>query len=188
MNETALNLLLNRRSIRAYKDKKVTEEEKELLLKCALASPSAGNRQPWHFTFVEDQALLDEINAEMCRQRRLLAANEDEARRWDGFHVFFHAPLVVFISGPARPNHGKFSELDDGIACENIVLGAEALGLGSCILGFPMAAFEGDRAAELSRKLKFPEGYEFKVSVSIGQIAATKGEHPIGENKYDFIG
>lgn len=189
MENTLFQTILDRRSIRAYKDEKVTEEQKQQLLAAALASPTAANRQGWHFTFCEDQALLDRINAATCATAMKNAKTEEEKKRWENsFHVFFHAPLVVFISAPKKGEEMPwFSEIDVGIATENINLAAEAIGLGGCILGFPRQAFLGDEKEELEKALKFPEGYEFKIAISLGQKATTKGPHPVGENKYDFV-
>ncbi len=188
MDNTLYQTIMDRRSIRAYKPEKVTEEQKKLLLDAALASPTAANRQLWHFTFCEDQALLDRVNEVMCKNNMAAAETEDKRKRWEGFHVFFHAPLVVFISAPKRGEAMPYySEVDVGIACENINLAAEAIGLGGCILGFPRTAFWGEEREELEKALHFPEGYEFKVAISIGQKATTKPPHPIRENKYTFI-
>jgi len=62
MNET-LALIASRRSHRAYKNRQITEEQLNALLKAAVESPSAVNRQPWHFSAVQKAELLDELNA-----------------------------------------------------------------------------------------------------------------------------
>ena len=57
MNEV-LNAIEQRRSVRGYEDRALTQEQIDALVKAALESPSARNAQPWHFSFVTDQALL----------------------------------------------------------------------------------------------------------------------------------
>lgn len=185
MINPVIQAIMDRRSIRAYKNEPVSQELKQILLDAALASPSAANRQPWHFTFVEDQALLDEVNDAMRENMRKNNRGGDFTA--DGFHVFFHAPLAVFISGPANLEGKRFAEVDAGIAVENLAIAAQGLGLGSCILGLPADAFRGDKGPELSKKLCFPDGYAFKVAISIGWPDTTKEAHPIGENKYTFL-
>lgn len=44
-----MNAILNRKSIRKYKDINVSDEIVEELLRAAMAAPSAGNEQPWEF-------------------------------------------------------------------------------------------------------------------------------------------
>ena len=54
-----LDLILSRRSIRAYTDEPVTEEQIEQLLRAAMSAPSANNEQPWQFVVIDDRELLD---------------------------------------------------------------------------------------------------------------------------------
>ena len=66
MNQV-LDIIASRRSHRAYESKQITEEQLQTLLTAAVQAPSAVNGQPWHFTAVQNQALLGEIN-EACRE------------------------------------------------------------------------------------------------------------------------
>ena len=66
------------------------------------------------------------------------------------FHVFYHAPCVIFISG--LPDF-HYTPIDGGIAVENIALVAESMGLGSVILGMPREAFLGGKAEEFRKAL-----------------------------------
>ena len=68
MTNTTLDLISSRRSHRAYAPTPLTQEQLDALLKAAVESPSAVNRQPWHFTVVRNQALLDELNAAVWEQ------------------------------------------------------------------------------------------------------------------------
>ena len=185
MNQV-LDVISSRRSHRAYADTPLTEEQIRLLLKAGAESPSAVNRQPWHFSVVRDQQLLDEINAE-TRAAMLKKAVGARSPRFadESFHVFYRAPCVIFISGdPQNP----YSQIDCGIAVQNIVLAAESLGLGTVILGLPRDAFTGDRRDEFCRRLCFPEGYVFEIAVSVGIPADAKEPHPVREGHNSFIG
>ena len=66
------------------------------------------------------------------------------------FQIFYYAPTVVFIFGE---KDFPWTQVDCGIAVENIALAAEGLGIGSVILGLPKPAFTGDRADELRKRL-----------------------------------
>ena len=184
MNET-LRLIEERRSHRAYAATPLTEEQIHALIKAGLESPSAVNRQPWHFSVVRDQQLLDEMNAEMHRVAAARSADSRSPRFTDpAFHVFYHAPCVIFLSGmPGNPYTG----IDCGIAVQNIVLAAESMGLGSVILGLPRDAFAGERKEEFEKRLCFPEGWSFQIAVSVGIPADTTGPHPVGENTVSMI-
>jgi len=167
-----LTAIEQRRSIRAYEDRQIAQEELEALLRAATQAPSASNSQPWHFSVVQNAALLGEIEAEA---RRVAGRNVS---------IFFSAPTVIFLS--ADPS-GRYGAMDCGIAVENIALAAVGLGLGSVILGRPRDAFGGERKDEFKQTLKFPQGYEFMIAIAVGYPAATKEAHPVGEGKIDII-
>ena len=183
-NET-LSLISARRSHRAYETTPLTQEQLDALLRAAVESPSAVNRQPWHFTVVRNQALLDDINKAVWEQMMKRDASRRSPRFADkDFHVFYHAPTVIFISGmPDNP----YTPIDGGIAVENIALAAESLGLGSVILGMPRDAFAGDRAEEFKKALHFPEGWDFVIAIAVGVPADTKEAHPVKEDRISFV-
>ena len=53
--------ILKRKSVRAYAEKGLTDEEIEILIKAAVAAPSAGNMQPWGFVAVRDRAVKEAL-------------------------------------------------------------------------------------------------------------------------------
>ena len=66
MNEV-LKAIRDRRSIRSYEPEQITDEQLQALLDAALQSPTARNTQQWHFSVVQNRALLDEFSAEDAR-------------------------------------------------------------------------------------------------------------------------
>ena len=184
MNEV-LNAIHERRSHRAYSSEKLTEEQISILLNAAVASPSAVNRQPWHFTMVENQEIIDRVHSAAIAEMMKLPEEKRSPRLRDSsFHMFYHAPAVLFISG-LKDNH--WTQVDCGIACQNVVLAAESIGLGSVILGMPRAAFAGNEADELRKLLKFPETHDFVIAIGLGIPTDTKPAHPVNEGKIDRI-
>ena len=174
-----------RRSHRAYKPDPLTGEQLDTLLKAALASPSAVNRQPWHFTVVQDPALLKRINDATAEDMMKKAAEDRSPRFADpAFDVFYHAPAVIFISGD---KNFYWSQIDCGIAVENLALSAMGLNLGSVIVGMPRMVIEREGGEETKRRLGIPEGNEFIVGMLIGLNTVTKEAHPIEPNKVAII-
>lgn len=182
MNET-LKLIASRRSHRAYEQKQITPEQRDALLAAAVQSPSAVNRQPWHFTLVQNQALLDEINVYCCENAR---SKEGASPRFaqDDYHVFYHAPTVIFLSGPQGT---VYAPIDCGIAVQNIAIAAESMELGSVILGMPREAFQSAHGDHVRKTLGFPEGHDFIIAIAVGYPADTKDAHPVGEDKVLII-
>ncbi len=184
METHTLTTIAKRRSHRKYLPDQLSEVQLEALIQAALQSPSAVNRQPWHFSVVQDQELLSVLNRAVWEA----VSEKDPSQRGPrfsdpDFHVFYHAPTVIFLSAP--PSH--YAPIDCGIAVENIVLAAESLGLGSVILGMPGEAFAGKRKEELERSLRFPVGSVFQIAVALGVPDDDKPPHPVGPDKVSFL-
>jgi nitroreductase len=126
----------------------LSEEQLNTLLDAALASPSANNRQPWHFSVVQNQELLNKVH-KAASDTALSIAKADRSPRFDNadFQVFYHAPTVIFLSCPADL---PIALTDCGIAVQNIALAAQSMGLGSAILALPKMAFSGGRKEEVT--------------------------------------
>ena len=186
MNEV-LNAIHARRSTRGFNDVQLTEDELQALVDAALAAPSARNTQMWHFSVVQNKELLRAFSreaAELMNQNQPVGSRG----RFDekGYDLFYHAPTVIFISRP-KACANEFVDIDCGIACENIALAAQSLGLGSVIVGCARMLFHTERGAYYNRAFEFPEGYEFSVAIVVGHNTVTKEAHPIGENKVSYI-
>jgi nitroreductase len=171
-SSSVLAAIADRRSNRGYKPDQLTRQQLDAILTAATQAPSARNAQPWHFTVVQNQAIIKEVNDE---------ANLKLNRTGD---IFYAAPTVIFIS---CDDSSKWARLDSGIAVQTIALAAHGLGLGSVILGLPDAAFTGGKADYLGKLLKFPEGYKFAVAIAIGIATDTKEAHPVEPGKIDII-
>ena len=90
---SALDVIATRTSVRAYRDCPVGADTVELLLRAAMAAPSAMNRQPWVFVVVDDKALLQKF-ADSLQYAKMAAS----------------APLAVVVCGP-HPQSGRFRRL-----------------------------------------------------------------------------
>ena len=166
-----LQAISTRRSHRGYSAEQIPQETLDQILTAALESPSARNRQPWHFSVCQDSALIQEVHDEAAR---VMGKGGSPRFADPDFQMFYHAPTVIFLFGE---KDNQWTPIDCGIAVENIALAAEGLGLGSVILGLPKPAFQGDKAEELKRKLQCPEGYEFMIAISLGFATDTKDAH-----------
>jgi nitroreductase len=184
MNET-INSILSRRSNRGFSEKPLTDEQMVTLEECALASPTSLNCQSWHFSFVTSQSVINEVERRTC-DAIIESADEEMkekivARRYS---VFYGAPMVVFISSEQG---NMFGGINAGIAVQNIAIAAQALGLGSVIIGMCHPAFEGEGSGEISAKCGFPEGHKFAIAIAVGNPTVSKEAHPILENRLSII-
>ena len=183
MTNQTLQLIASRRSHRAYKPGQISSGQLEALMTAALQSPSAMDRQPWHFSFVQDEELLKRVTHAAHKQAALLPQTERSPRfASPAFDLFYHAPTVVFIS-----TLNGDSAIDCGIAAQTLALAAESLGLGSVIVGLARLAFESNERDALEKALRFPEGNRFVISVAIGMPDDDKAPHALNREKITLI-
>jgi len=109
-----LDVILRRASVRRYIKKPVPREVLMKILEAGRRAPSAMNLQPWHFIVITDQRTKEALSH----------------RRWTGF-----LREAAFIIVGCGEKDKKWSTVDVAIALQNMVLAAEALGLGSCWIG-----------------------------------------------------
>ena len=83
---------------------------------------------------------------------------------------------MIFLFGDKS---NPWTQVDCGIAVENMALAAEGLGIGSVILGLPKAAFAGPRADELRKRLECPEEYDFVIALALGYATDQKEPHDL---------
>ena len=169
-----LQAISERRSHRAYKKDQLPEDVLEAILKAGLESPSARNRQPWHFSVVQNAELIQEVHDEAARV--MMSTEAGPRFRDPAFQIFYYAPTVIFIFGE---KDFSWTQVDCGIAVENMALAAEGLGVGSVILGFPRAAFRGEKADDLKKRLECPEGHGFVIALALGYATDNKEAHDL---------
>lgn len=160
MNET-LKTILNRRSIRSYKQAQIKDDELQNILEAGKFAPSGMNRQPWHFTVVQNNELLNKIN-EGCKACVGKSGDKD-------FSAFYNAPTLIIISGD---NNVPTSQFDCPLALENMFLASESLGLGSCWIYSVQVSLNSPDGQKLKKELGIPENYTIFASGAFGYKAA----------------
>jgi nitroreductase len=128
-----------RRSVREYAGEAVDEATLRRLISAAVKAPNAVNDQPWAFTVVRDQALLDRISRDAKAHMLETMPPGDRSDRFRArlsdpdFQIFYHAPALVVISAVAA---GPWIVEDCALAAENLMLAAFSEHLGTCWIGF----------------------------------------------------
>ncbi len=176
-----LKAIADRRSHRSYRPDQLPEDVLERILRAGLEAPSARNRQPWHFSVVQDAVLIQEVHDEAAR---VMGKGGSPRFSDPDFQMFYNAPTVVFLFGE---KDFSWTEVDCGIAVENMALAAEGLGVGSVILGLPKPAFQGEKADELRARLQCPEGSDFVIALALGYSTDAKEAHDLRKEKISRI-
>ncbi len=165
MNQAYENII-SRYSCRDFEEKEVSDELLKLIGEAAVSAPSAMDRQPWHVHVVSNKALVNEIHDEALK---IAFQNEGMKERIEsrGGTLFYHAPVIVFISKQVGSTEAS-GLLDLGIIAQNVSLAANSLGLGSLHCGMARLAFTPDKEQEFLSRIGVPEGYVYGTAVLIG--------------------
>ncbi len=176
-----LETIKNRRSIRQYSSKQIKEEELDAILEAAIYAPSAVNQQPWYFTIIQNQEMIEFINT-IAKKNMTKDSSERVKNRGmnENFHTFYHAPTVIMVSGK---KDWQYSFTDCCAAIENMLLAAESLGIGSCWIGF-IRYFLQDK--EAVKKLNIPAEFEPYYAVCLGYKASKDPIKATERNKNVF--
>ena len=137
-----LEAIQKRRSVRSYEDKPVPKEMVNSIIEAANQAPSAMNSQPWRFVVVEDPAVKKKLlGAAMPHAKKILESVKDAdperyaqiMKRYNELPdpIYYSAPSVLFVIGS-----GRYADHSCPLACENAMLAAYSLGIGSCWVGF----------------------------------------------------
>ena len=145
-----LETIFSRTSVRAYQDRSIEPQQIDLLLRAAMSAPSGRDRRPWEFVVVNERPLLDSLAAALPYAKMLTAA-----------------PCAVIVCG--SPARSSYWYLDCSAAAENILLAANALGLGGVwTAAYPYA----ERMSAVRTILDLPEGILPLCVIPIGYPAA----------------
>ncbi len=155
-SQAVLDNIHARKSVRSYTDEPVTPEQVETLLRAAMAAPSGKNVQPWRFVVVTQ-----------LETKKKLAI---------GFNkMIAKAPVVIVVCGKTTNMLGGTNNnwtADCAAATENLLLAAEALGLGAVWTAcYPY----DDRMLPTIEALGLPDNVKPYCIVPVG--------HPAGDNK-----
>lgn len=146
--------IFHRTSIRKYKNDKVSKEDIEMLVKAAMAAPSAGNQQPWFFYVVTNQAKIEALS--QCSPYASCLKN---------------APLAIVTCYKKNIKFPEYAQIDLSACNENILLEADHLGLGAVWLG--IAPLQ-ERMEAVKKVLKIPEEMNTFSIISLGYPAESR--------------
>jgi len=182
--ESLLELIRSRRSIRTYAGTPVSRDMLEQIIEAARWAPSNHNRQGWKFLVFENQ---DEIKhlAEQTRhfvKNVLTQSNRSLKHQADALchhcGAFDQAPVIILVMhkkppavGKALLNHATGEHacgeiISAAMASQNLLLVAQAMGLGACVMTAPLLA-----GKVWSRLSDLPLGYEPTCLIALGHPA-----------------
>jgi nitroreductase len=138
-------LMRLRRSIRQYKQDPVPQALIERLLEAAMWAPSGKNIQNWRFfvlqgRFRDDYLKYSQKSWESIRpvlEKRLKPSLYQFTERF--FYTLGGAPVLIFAYNKPDPEENNQTSLGSVyMAVQNLLLAAQAEGLGTCAMGSPL--------------------------------------------------
>jgi nitroreductase len=182
LNNPVIQSIMNRRSIRAYKPEPVSRDKMDVILKCAINAPSGMNNQPWEVRVVDNQEFINGVTkiyvAEMMKKEESAKSVQDPGFK----NMFRNAPTVIFVAN--KKGGGLF---DCGLLTENILLAAQSLGVGTCVLGGPAGFLKNPVAAEYLAKLGFSADYELCIAIAAGTPDEAPDARPRDASKAKYV-
>jgi nitroreductase/ferredoxin len=193
--ENLVRLMRSRRSMRSYTDRPVPLDILEDLVRIGVTAPSGTNSQKWTFTLLPRRSSVMDFGESVARFFRNLnrLAASPAARlvtgligykalgeyyrdhypsvvralkAWDedAVDMLFHGAPAAIVIG-ASPGASCPGE-DALLAAQNILLGAHALGLGACLIGYAVEAMKHD--GRIGRALGIPKGEKTYAVIAVG--------------------
>lgn len=161
--------IMERRTVRRYKQESIPEETLKKLVNTARVAPSAANLQPLEYVVIKDPQILPKV-FETVKWAGYIApaGNPKEGERPTAY-------IVVIVSKNVNSLHSNY---DAGAAIENISLAAWEEGIGSCWI----------RSVErnvLKAIINVPDTHEIDSVVALGYKAENPKEEGFsGSIKY----
>jgi nitroreductase len=182
--ESFLMFAKSRRSVRKFTDQKVGREQIERLVETACWAPSNHNRQGWKFIVFENtqeiqmlaQQTREFVKKSLEKAHKLVVNKAEELIYFSG--AFDQAPVLILAMHKKSPVVSKqivdlaTSELASGeilstaMACQNLLLAANTMGLGACVMTAPLLAGPVWNSLD-----NLPAGFEPTCLISIGHPA-----------------
>ena len=172
--EVVTDLMMSRRSIRAYKEEAVSRETLNEILRCGINAPNGRNLQSYEIRIVDSPELIKAMTEAVVKDM------PEVAKRPEFKNIFVNAPGVIFIAYDTRYD---FAQVDCGLLGENIILAAWARGIGTCCLG-SSARFllQSPSAKPYLDRLNFSEGFELLYCIGYGYPDETPEAKPRKES------
>ncbi len=167
MNQV-IDTIMKRRSVRFYKDKKIPRDHLETIIQAGNYAPTGAGTQMWRFGVVEDDDFRKKL-AELALPRyekwmenapEMFKAIRDKIDSEVEDPVYYSAPAIIFVIGS-----GMTADLDCPMVCENMMLAAKSLGIGSCWVYFGQLVLDDPSVRD---KLDMREGEKVYGPILLG--------------------
>lgn len=143
MNET-MKTILNRRSVRSFLDKPISEEILKDLVDAAMHAPSGMCKKTWQFTVVSSKEIIKRLS-------NVIAKVLDRP----GYDMYNPVALII----PSNHRDNKHGKEDNACALQNIFLAAESYGVGSVWINQLTEISDNPKIREILKEIQIPDDH-----------------------------
>ncbi|MDD4208810.1 MAG: nitroreductase [Bacteroidales bacterium] len=161
--------IMNRRSVRSYKSEQIKQAELDKILECGINAPSAKNLQPWAIRVIQSEDMINKLNIDYINYTQ----NNSSATstHTSDYNILFGAPTFILIAGDTN---NAYAQNDCGMLAQNMLLAAESMDIGTCVLGGIVRFINGPQGNDFRAKLDLPDNYQLFIGIVMGY----KNEYP----------
>ncbi|OQX08558.1 MAG: nitroreductase [Desulfobacteraceae bacterium IS3] len=167
-------IIRQRRSIRRYEEKAISDEAIGQILEAVQWAPSWTNCQCWEVIVIRDASVKEKLQATLAPKNPATKAITNASVL---LAVCGKLGVSGFYDNKPTTKFGDWFMFDLGLATQNICLRAHDLGIGTVIVGL----FDHDKAKEV---LNVPAGYDVVALIPMGypaKISAAPKRREIAE-------
>ena len=199
MQNTVIENIKDRRSIRDFEKKQLNKETLKEIIQAGKYAPSAKNDQPWKFIVITNQEYIQELSKQIkvelkkiLKMRFIKKFKIKELKNMELLKflfvvafskkdmIFFNAPALVFIMTE------KNLFYDESCACcaQNMMLSANSMGIGSCWIGFASVLGLNKK---IMNKIEIPDKHHISAAIIFGYPKVKKNRASIRKIGSDII-
>lgn len=173
--------IMDRRSVRAYQAEQIRQDQLDTIMQCAINAPSALNKQSWEVRVIQNADLLARINQSFVDKAKGKELQGSAARAQEpGFSVFHGSPTLIIV---AKDKNNHYSPIDCGLLAQNILLSAESMGIGTCVVGNMAGILNDPDSKHFLEEIKMPDTHEVAFGIAIGYKAENPEAKPRDASK-----
>lgn len=166
-----LDALFSRKSIRTYNGENISDEQLNIILKAAWASPVG-------------RALFETLHITVISNKEYLDKWEDYCEKMTAHRPFYGAPTVILVSSLIPSTDLKSVNVNfsnAAILVQDMAIAATELNIGSCHIWGAVRLLNDNE--DLLKELKLPEGMIPCCAIILGQTDEKYTLRDISENK-----
>lgn len=168
MENDLFDIIHSRKSIRQFIDAKVSRADLQTIAEAARATPTSVNLQTRTFTMVQNKTLIQKLENVLG-----IAIGQHDFN-------FYNADSLLLISVPAGY---PYSQIETGLAAQNVYLAATALGLGTTWTDRIRNQCDDDQVRSVLSEMKIPDSHicwtVLPIGVPASQQTAKERTEPI---------